>query len=429
MDYIVFVLVSTLEWIALLSIPVVLLGYYYRKYFTTIIILAFIMSVLSMLFRMTSLQVAMIIGIQILILLFLVKLFFRANFIQAFVIMSMGYGFYNFVQMLIIEMVVQALEFQYVQIYFTLPITTTIQLTTAFLMYGLCYCVYYFKLELTELRYLIEDRLISKKYKNILIFICTLMSIFIVLINFVFLTQNFAFKFFTIIVTLILTFVILLTYVILHSQFQVKRLIEAKKFYLDQDQQVATIVKKLSDDYKLHFKAIAKLCESNTTHLIKKYVDENQLEKRASTGGLDTGLRSGIDRLDEMLYALIINKRKLASLLNVSIEVNTEVKDDVRTTLLEVRNLSIILDDLILMLYRLPESQEKSIYFNIKITKQEIIYEISSPFDIREDQSAELQLFDALLRFKKNHVIVQSKLNPVHIRIHFPPIKKAWFDV
>ncbi|MBU8908750.1 hypothetical protein [Desertibacillus haloalkaliphilus] len=427
MNYIVPFIVSSFEWIALLSIPIVFLGYYYRNYLKPIILLAFIMSLLSILLRMTPLHVAIIIGIQILILLFLVKFFFKVNFMQAYVITSMGYGFYNFVQMLIIEAVVQALEFPYVQIYFSLPVTATIQLFTAALILGICYGAHLIKFELSELRYLIEDRSMSKSSKNILVLHSVLMFVFICLINFIFLTENFVFKFFTIIITLILTFVMLTVYIIIHSQFQQKRITEAKKFYLDQEQQTATIVKKLSEDYQGHFKAISKLCESDSSHLIKKYLDENQLYHNPAPppGLLETNHRSGLGQLDEMLYALLINKRKLAAFLNVSIDVTTDIKDEVQITLEQVRNLSIILDDLILVLYQSPEDREKRIDFHIEINNQGILYEISSPIHIREEQSAEMQLYDALLRFKKGDGTVHTELKPVHIRIYVPLTKSG----
>ncbi|MCD8502416.1 MAG: hypothetical protein LRY71_13090 [Bacillaceae bacterium] len=125
---------------------------------------------------------------------------------------------------------------------------------------------------------------------------------------------------------------------------------------------------------------------------------------------------------DELLYAFIVNKQKLASLLGISILVSSDIKTKKQTNLHKIRSLSMILDDLIFGLYQKSNINEKKIYFHVQITSKETQFDISSPFVINEHDSTNLKLFDALIQFEKNSADVIVKLNPVQLLIRCPLI-------
>jgi mevalonate kinase len=203
----------------------------------------------------------------------------------------------------------------------------------------------------------------------------------------------------------------------LHTQFQQKRIIEAKKFYLDQEQQTSTIVEKLKKDYERHFQSILKLYERGSGPLIKEYVEFHKLHKDTVPLLGQTNLRDDLEKLDELLYAFLINKRKLATLMGISITVSSNITWNSPSTLQQIRYLSIIIDDLIFLLYESPNSFKKDISFNVISTEKEKRFEISTLLVLDEKQNKHSKLVDALIQFKHNDAQVEFELNPIRLSI------------
>ncbi|WP_025027087.1 hypothetical protein [Caldalkalibacillus mannanilyticus] len=413
-------IVSIFEWIALLSFPLVLLGYHYRRYIRPVFIIAFSMSLFSELLRLTPMHVALIIAIQIIVLLVLVKVLYRAKNLETVVVTSIGYGFYIFIQMLFIEIVAQTFQYKYLQFFTTIHIKTVTQVLTFLFVALLSWLIYYQKYQLDELRYHITRSTMNKKYRDVLVLNSFLTFIFIVFIFFTMLAEEFAYKYTFILMIIIIMFFILAIFIILHTQFQMKRLIEAKKFYLDQEEQVATIVENLKKNYQGHFQAIIKLNERESSSLSKEYVEKHHLHQGICPSLLQSNLRTGLEGLDELLYSFLINKRKLGRLLGVTINVTSDIQCEIHTTLQHVRNLSLIIDDLILIYYQAPAYSTKTIHFHVEAKPHETLYVISGDIEIEEKKHPNLKLFDALFQFKQHDSIVDSELKPVRISIRCP---------
>mgnify|MGYP001161939212 CR=1 FL=1 len=424
MDYLFTLVISLFEWIALLTFPVVFLGYPYRIYIKPILFLSVIMSVVSLLLRFTPLSTVFVIAVQILLLLCLVKWLYKVNSLETIVISSMGYGFYSFIQLLITEVVKSISTVNYFKILFSFSNLPFLLRTITFLfVMAISYLLKRYQYHLTDFRHFLKTHNQNHQFRAIVIINSLLTFLFICLSVFAMLTEQMNSKFSFVLYCVIILFIILSIYLILHTQFQVKHIIEAKKFYLDQEEQTAIIVEKLKTDYEDHFHAILKLCErESSTLLIKEYLENNRLlRKKAASWLVESDFRAGLENLDELLYAFLVNKRKLAELLEVAIVATAEIQGNVAATLRQVRYLSMIMDDLILALYQSPSSVEKKIYFHVHIGTQDITYLISSQLVLDRLQT-NLKLFDALQHFKQDQAEVETELKPVRLSIRCPSL-------
>lgn len=418
MNDIITLFMSIFEWTSLLLFPIVFLGYHYRKYMKSILMIAGIMSVLSIVLRMTSLPIVVIILIQMITIILLVKWLFRAKNLETLVITSMGYGFYVFTQMLFVEIFVRLLEYDYFQILFNITGKTIIQIVNFIFVFSLCFAIHYSKYQLNELRRCIKNPSIAKRYKKTIIIISILTYIFTWLIIFLMVTVESAYKHTAVLLISIVMFMILTFFLILHIQFQKRRIMEAKKFFIDQEDQVSSLLGKFKEDDQKHFQAIVKLTEHQAPHLIQEYIIKNQLDREPEPINLHAGLPL---LQDELLYAFLINKRKAAGLFGISIEVSEQMKENIPVTLQQIRYISAIFDDLIYLLYKAPATVEKTIHFHIEVMDSEFIsFTISSALNIDRQLHTSLNLFDALLQFEQLGSITHTELQPVKLTVRVP---------
>ncbi|MBS4206996.1 hypothetical protein [Bacillus sp. FJAT-50079] len=407
---------SIFEWIALLILPIVLLGYPFRKYVKSIIIMALMMSVLSIGLRMTTMPIILIISIQMVVIYLLVMLFFRAKRLEALVITSMGYGIYVFTQMVFIELLVRFIKLDYFEIIFKINGMTLIQIVNFLFVFALCFIIHFSKSHLDELRFYIKAPSIHRKYKITIAVISIMTYVFTWLIMFVLMTEDSGHKQMAIVLIMVTIFIILSFFLFLHIQFQKKRIIEAKQFFLNQEQQMTALVEKLMADDIKHFKVIEKLSERQMPQLITDYIKTNQLDKSPEQLNLHSDL-SLVQ--DELLYAFLINKRKLASVFSVFIQVSGEM--NAPTTVQQIRYLSVVIDDLIYLLHESPQTADKTISFHVETEESGTInFTISSSLHIDEKMHTSLKLFDAILQFKRLGAVIQSELRPVKVSIQAP---------
>ncbi|MDQ0340090.1 hypothetical protein J2S00_002885 [Caldalkalibacillus uzonensis] len=414
----VFYLVSVVEWIALLSFPIILLGYHYQKYIKRITLIALIISLFSLLLRLTSLHLFVIIASQIIILIFLKKLFYKSNYLESLVLTGIGYGFYVFLHLLIAEVIISLSSYNYFELLFS-NIKYFHQSITALLVLTICYLVHKNHYHLLEFRDNLKAQKHEKQFKTIIITISLLTFIFICLAAFTMLNDELNFRYPFVLSCIIVLFIILSIYLILHTQFQRKRLLEAKKFYLDQEQQVATIVEKLKKDYIGHFQALLKLCERNSAQLIKDYVEKRRLHIDSSFLSKGSFL-ANVESVDELLYAFLVNKRKLADLLGITLIVTADSQCDVPVSFKQIRYLSTIIDELLFLHYQASNDKEKELHFQIQKLEEGIRFQIVSDLIVSEEQSASLKLFDVMFQFEKDNATVQSVLSPVQLSIFCP---------
>lgn len=152
---------------------------------------------------------------------------------------------------------------------------------------AISYLLKRYQYHLTDFRHFLKTHNQNHQFRAIVIINSLLTFLFICLSVFAMLTEQMNSKFSFVLYCVIILFIILSIYLILHTQFQVKHIIEAKKFYLDQEEQTAIIVEKLKTDYEDHFHAILKLCErESSTLLIKEYLENNRLIRKKPLLGL-----------------------------------------------------------------------------------------------------------------------------------------------
>lgn len=410
MDYLFTILASILEWIPLLSFTIILLGYHFKRYVMPIIVLSTMISFISFLLRLTSLHVVLIIFIQMILLFFLIRWLFRVNSLESLVISSIGYGFYMFIQLLVVEIIITLSTNSYFDVFFS--ISFIVQIITTTIVTFTCFILYKKKYHLAEFRHHLRTEDLNKKIKTIIITNSLLTFVFICLAVFAILADEVTFKYSIVLFCIMVLFAILAIHLILHTQFQMKHLIEAQKFYLDQEQQVATIVEKLNKNYASHYKAILKLSERNSHQLIKEYIEEHKLHKSPSSWLIHENVRTELSQVDELTYAFLVNKRKLARLFDVKLTVSSEINFDVSVTLRQIRYLSMIIDDLIFTQYLTSGNNNKWIHFHLQTSEDEMRFEISSNLEFNDQLNSSLNLFDALLKYKQDNAVVQSDLKP-----------------
>lgn len=257
---------------------------------------------------------------------------------------------------------------------------------------------------------------ISKKSRNILILNSIITFIFIYFVLSILAFEGFAYKYIISLIVTVILFIIVFIYFVLHSQFQAKRLVEEKKFYLDQEQQSALFIEKILNDYKGYFRAIVKLCEKDSPELIKRFVEKHYLSKGSSHSVIHSS-HIKLAQVDELLYAFLINKQKIASLLGVSFIVTPDVNSKTSLSLRQVQLLSLIIDDLIFRQYQAASIEDKHINLTIRLTNDELNCDISSNLVIGEDENTNLKLLDALIQFERSNAVVNLNLKPIKIEI------------
>ncbi len=410
MNHIYTILASIAEWIPLLSFTIILLGYHYRRYVKSIILLSILISILSFVLRLTPIPIVITIFIQMVLLFFLIRSLFGVSSLESLVLLSIGYGFYTLIQLLIIEIIITLSTITYDD-FFSFH-TYIVQLLTIVLVSLTCFVLYRKKYHLVEFRHYLRSGDLNKKFKAIIMTNSLLTFVFICLAAFAMLAENLAYKYSIVLFCIMVLFVILAIHIILHTQFQMKHLIEAKKFYLDQEQQVATIVEKLNKNNESHFKAILKLSERNSHPLIKDYIEKYTLHKSTPSWMPLENVSFELRQVDELTYAFLINKRKLARLFNVKLTVSSDIHFNTAVTLRHIRYLSMIIDDLIFTQYLSNHTTDKWIHFSLHTTESEMRFDISSNLEFHEQLNTNLNLFDALLTFKQDNAVIQSDLKP-----------------
>jgi len=417
MSYIITFLVSLIEWAGLISFPLILLGYKYNYYIKNIIIQSACMSFISILLHLTPMPVPVIVGLQIIILIFLFKIGLKTKNLEAVALTSIGYGFYLFLQLLVIELLTSFLQGSYLRLYQMSSFTVFVPMITIAILLISCFVLYKNKLQISELRYQLRADHIEKKTKRIIQFLFAMTYIFIILGATVLMADK-QVKYSFILLSIVVLFAMMLCYLIFYSQLQKEQLLLAKKYYLDQEQQVATFVEKLKQNYVMHFRTIDKLNNAGSSDVIADYIDTHELQQM-NVLWKSKNLRKGIEGLDPLLYSFLVNKRKLADLLGVELNVNSYIHAEEFSSLGQIRNISLIIDDLMLTLYEIKRHEKKLISIDLDISDKKFIYKIEANLTI-DSNNMELGLFDALIKLRQNRATVDMELNPVSILVEIP---------
>lgn len=405
--------ISALEWFALLTFPFVFIGYRYRQYVKKIIILSILMSTISLLLHYTNLHLTIVIALQMILIFLIAKPLLKMSSLETLLLTGMGYGFYTFVHIVGIELFLIMLSNSYSEIVLTSH-AYLLQLTSFFIVIMLSVIISLCNYHLIELYRHLKLNEINKKGKIIIYLNSFLTYFFICLASFVMIAENLRYRYAFILLSIIVLFMIISIYLILHHQFQKKRLVEAKKFYFDQEEQVSVYIENIQKDLLSSYKVMQKLYENNSFELSKEYFEQHLLpkSKRHKNFAIDPKVRSK----DEILYAFLINKRKLANLLGVSISTSIDLKYHIPVTLQHIQFLSNIVDDLLFSLYESTHYDEKHIHLNIHSSQDQIVYNITSNL-IFENNKKQGKIYDAITGFKKSKAIIESTFNPVKLSI------------
>lgn len=375
------------------------------------------MSFISILLHLTSMPVPVIVGLQIIILIFLFKVGLKTKNLEAIALTSIGYGFYLFLQLLVIELLTSFLQGSYLKLYQMSNFAVFVPMITISLLLISCFVLYKNKLQISELRYQLKADHIEKKTKRIIQVLFAMTYIFIVLGATVLMADK-QVKYSFILLSIVVLFAMMLCYLIFHSQLQKEQLLFAKKYYLDQEQQVAAFVEKLKQNYVMHFRTIEKLNHAGSSDIIAEYIDTHELQQMNMLWK-NKNLRKGIEGLDPLLYSFLVNKRKLADLLGVELNVNSYISSQEFASLGQIRNISLIIDDLMLTLYDMKRNEKKLISIDLDISDKKFIYKIEANLTI-DPNNMELGLFDALIKLRQNRATVDMELNPVNILVKIP---------
>ncbi|GIN70599.1 hypothetical protein J14TS2_10740 [Bacillus sp. J14TS2] len=413
------ILIDFLEWICLFLFPITILGYPLKKYWKAILSVAVMMSFSSFLLHYTSLTIIYIVFLQIIIAFILACYFLADKMLEAFVITSMGYGFYIFVQMIFIEFLVRAFSWKYFNFLSDIFNQTLTQFITIGFLFLICFVVWCSPYQLNEFRSILKGPKMNKKYRILVLLISLLTVLFICLTVYSLLIEESDYKELSILLIMVLGFIILTFYLFLHIQFQKKQILEAKKLFLDQEQQIIDQVGYLRVEECRHFQAIAKLASRQAHEFIPDYITTNQLDKMPPEISTNSGLTS---QLDELLFVFLTNKRKLGQLFGVSIKVSVSgnIHHNVSISLQQIVCISKFMDDCIFMLFRSSEEANKIIYFHVDLNEESIIFTISSPFYIKEKVHGNLKSYDAILQLKQLGASIQSEFQPIHLSIRSP---------
>ncbi|BAB07195.1 hypothetical protein P4475_07535 [Halalkalibacterium halodurans] len=421
MYHILTFLISILEWSALLSFPVLLFGYTFRRYRLSIVAIGTLLSLLSIfVLRMVPhLHLPIVIFIQMTVLFILVRWLFRFNSLESLVVTSSGYGFYIFTQLIIVEAITAMSSYSYWDVLLSYTdVTLLIQSGTFLLVTTASYGIYRGSYQLNEFRGHIEGDLLSTKEKRVIFVSAFMMFLFICFASYVMTTSAVLNKHLFVLFIIVLLFLVLSTYYVLHSIFQAKRMMEAKKFYLDQEQQLSSIVETIQNEYSIHSNAILKLCEKESAPLIREYVEKKVAIKKLPSFSVKDESYHLFKSEDEVMYAFLINKKKLSRLLGVEFKVSATLEHVRPTSLWQIRYLSRILDEVFVALYRTGMS-DLFVRLQINMTDSTLEYRISSNLELSEQDVTTLKIVDDLMYFQQNNAKVDSQIRPLECSIRF----------
>ncbi|WP_088104340.1 hypothetical protein [Halalkalibacter urbisdiaboli] len=408
-------IVSTIEWFSLLMFPLILVGYRFKHYVKRLILLAVIMSVISLLLHHLIVHLTIIVGMQIMILFVLAGLILKLSLMETLLISGIGYGFYCFVHILIIELYLLLLTHSYSELFVTSHIYY-LQLASALVVIVFCLLIHLLKYKLIELYQRLQLNSFSMKSKSIIVVNSILTYIFICLASYAMISENINYRYAYVLTSIIVLFCIIAFYLILHSQFQTKRLIETTKLFLDQEQQMSIYIENIQKELQGPYKALQKLFDSGSLESSKAYFQQHILPKGLDKKGQTLVVGQDIKDKDEILYAFLINKQKLAHLLGVSLSTSFELPTHVLISLNQLKVLGNILDDLFLSLYLASHYQEKNVHFHVRSTKDRIEYEITSNF-VYKNAFSSSKIHDAILDFKKSKATIHSSFEPICLMI------------
>ena len=419
MDIIITLVLSFFEWLCLFLFPIMILGYSFKGSYKAMALIAGMMSIFSLLLHHSPLLIPYIIILQILSALLLVRCFFANKMLEAFVITSIGYGFYIFIQMIIIEFLVRAFSWRYFNFLSDIFNKTSTQLMTIIFLIFTCLLVKQSTYQLNEVRSMIKGPRMNKKHRILISLISVSTVAFICSTAYILLSEDTAYKELSILLVMVIGFITLTFYLFLHIQFQKQQILEAKTLFLDQEKQIIDQIGYLREEENRHFQAVAKLIEREAYELIPDYIKTNQLDASLSKIPIMSSLTS---QLDELLHVFLTNKSKLGQFFGVSIKVSVsgEGHQETSISLQQIVCISKLMDDCIFMLFQAPDVQEKTIYFHIEVTEESIEYTISSPFYIKEKVHENLKSYDALLHLKHLGASIQSDFQPIHLSIRSP---------
>ncbi|MCJ7842447.1 hypothetical protein MUB24_16385 [Lederbergia sp. NSJ-179] len=418
MNVIITLLLSFFEWLCLFLFPIVVFGYSLKKHRKALVWIASIMSVVSFLFHHTSISMTYTIILQIILAFMLTNWLLASKMLEAFVITSMGYGFYIFIQMIFMEVLVRAFNLDHLHFFSAFFDKAVTQLLTILFVFFFSMIVQYSQFQLNEVRSLIKMPRMNRKYRLLMVMISLLMIAFIWLTAYILMIEESAYKQMMILFVMLIGFLILSFYLFLHILLQKQQILEAKKLFLDQEQQMIDRIENLKEEERQHFQSIVKLANRQACELITDYIGSNDLDKAPSNLALEQGLCS---QLDELFYVLLINKRKLAHLFDVTIKVSGEIQYEVPISLQQIVCISKIIDNFIFVLSQASEVQDKIIHFHIDSSEEAVVsFTISSPLRIEEKVHENLKSYDALLELKHLGAVIHSNFQPINLSIRSP---------
>ncbi|WP_416147417.1 hypothetical protein ACM26V_14425 [Salipaludibacillus sp. HK11] len=408
---------SLLEWVVLLAFPLMLLGYQFRQYLNRIFWIALAMSAISTLLHFTPMHLTIIIAAQIAIFVLFIKAFLRRKLLEVFVIATMGYGFYVLIQVLLIEIIMNLSSFSYFDVIFsTNAITPILQGMTVIIGVSICSLLKWKNYHLSELRMHITASQISSKIKTMIISSAMLTFIFICISSFVMLADDMAFKQLMIILSIIVFMLILSFYHVLYIQFQMRSLIEAKKYYLDQDQQFSQMIENIKRESENHFQVISKLSENGSTEFIKSYIEKEKLDRgTVSIKSPQNNIYQYGQPLDELMFAFLVNKRKLARLFNIQMRFSSNIQETIPVTFKQIKSLNTVINDLITLHSQSHEVTEKRINFEVITNNQGIEFHIDSDLNLNKHQDINLNLLNSLNEIDNEMTLTLSQLEPFKV--------------
>lgn len=419
--HVVFTLfIWSIEWMVLLLFPLILLGYHDQRLLKRLILFGLLISIISALLRATMLPIVLIFALQMLVLFFLVVFILGFSYFESLVIASIGYGFYTIVQLLIVEVITLFSIYNYFEIIFSnTEVTVVMELISILMMGSICYILKRQQYDFSELKDQLQSGSLNPKMKMSIIIISLFTFVFICLTSLTVSVEDLSHRSLLLILCITLLFLILSIYFVLHTQIKIKSLMEAKKFHLDKEQQLAHIVEQLRRDATEHYQVIYNLCQRGALPLCLEYIEKHHLHLENLLAVHSEQLEETRE-MDELLYAFLRNKQKLARLLNVQLVITpAKLETRVLVSLKKIRQLSVLMDELILALYQAPADVDKRIQFSMETINDELNFDITSNITLEEKNEIYLRLLEVLCQFRRENAFVYSSLKPVHVSISY----------
>ncbi|QKS70593.1 hypothetical protein FLK61_27990 [Paenalkalicoccus suaedae] len=413
-------IMSIFEWSALLLFPLILLGYMNANRFKKTIIIAVIMSTISLLLHTTSLSLGMIVSIQMILFILFIFIIFQTNIMELFVISSIGYGFYILIQLVFIESFTILSSYEYFEILLSSSyLSIGIQLMTVAICGSLGFFIWKNKYFLAELREHLHSKHIPTKIK-VMIFSSSLLTFgFIVLAAVAMLSQDITFKSTLVLLSIVILVLVMSFYHILYTQFQVRRLIEAKKFYLDQDEQSVNMMERLENDASSHFQAIWKLSDVGSLESIRSYMKQANLPSPSTKHFFNTNQIDSSNGIDELMRALLINKRRMAKLFQIQIDIHIDLDHPMQMTFQQIKQLSTLLNDLLFVYYEKQTSEEKIITLTIHSNGEFMEFKVECPVDINPIHVENRNLINSISSFETGYSKIVATYQPFTSTIIF----------